>query len=212
MRFGFWRRPVALGLLLAAVNAQVENPNQPYILLGESGKSVRRTAKEIAANLFLRNFQLLGRHNPGGDENLVVLVITHPILLAATSLNPANGMLASVCRIAVEADGSFTYVSVQNLPYWAAAYYGDEYPAVQRAMEAFMQTLRQAMPRFRGNFTRYYGGREKKPLTMEQIKKYRFNRRAPAVTDTLVLARFGSQSEAVEAVHTAIRLSAIRNY
>ena len=197
-------RALCLGLFITAVAAQSGHPWQPYILVGESGQGLARTSRDLVQRLFLQNYRLLGRYHPGGDTSREVLVVTHPTLLAATGVGPPEGLLAAVCRIAIESKGGLTYVRMQNLPYWGQAWYGDQYPAVATALEAFQQSLLAAMPPMRGQFSRYYGGSAARPLEPAQLRSYRYGRRSEGLNDWLVLARFGSHADAVQALEQAL--------
>lgn len=189
---------------LAPASAQSGDPLQPYILVGESGKSVARTTKDILSHLFMGNYRIVGRYHPGDREDLEVILVTHPSLLGAVALGPPDAMLASICRISVQAKGSLTFVSLQNLPYWARAFYGSSYPAVATAIEAFTQSLLNTLPSFRGSFNRYDGGDSQNSMTIEKLRAYRYRRRSEGLDDAVVLARYAHQSVAVEAVQAAL--------
>ncbi len=197
-------RALALSLsIMTAAAAQSGHPWQPYILVGESGHNLARTSRDLVQRLFLQNYRLLGRYHPGGDTSREVLVVTHPALLAATGIGPPEGLLAAVCRIALESKGGFTYIRMQNMPYWGQAWYGDRYPAVATALETFQRSLLAAMPPLRGQFNRYYGG-PARPLEPARLRAYRYSRRSPGLSDWRVLARFGLQADAVQAVEQAL--------
>lgn len=197
-------RALSLGLLIFTVAAaQSGHPWQPYILVGESGRNLARTSRDLVQRLFLHNYRLLGRYHPGGDISREVLVVTHPALLAAAGIGPPAGLLAAVCRIALESKGGLTYIRMQNLPYWGQAWYGDHYPAVATALEAFQRSLLAAMPPMRGQFNRYYGGAAR-PLEPAQLRTYQYRRRSEGLGDWRVLARFGSQADAVESTEQAL--------
>ena len=164
IRSARWAIAFLMGALGAAEAQQVD-PLQPYLLIGESGKSVERTSRDIIQRLFLLNYELLGRHHPAGDESSEVLIVSHPSLIAATSMNPTDGLLLGVCRIAVRAEGDLTYVSVQNMDYWGRAYYGSAYPAIESALATFFRGLLGALPSYRGRFNRLYGGPRAKAIT-----------------------------------------------
>ncbi|MCH8327696.1 MAG: hypothetical protein IID15_04125 [Candidatus Marinimicrobia bacterium] len=198
-------------MLLTALLATPLRPQsgglQPYFLIGESGQTVSRTAREIVARLFLLNYRLLGRYHPGDDPAREVLIVTHPVLVRATTLSPLNGLLTAVCRIAIHERGGLTYVYVQNIPYWAQAAYGESYASVQPAMETFMQGLLGAFPQFRGQFLRPYGGHQRKPMTPQRLADFRHSGRSEGLNDMRLLKTYPSQREAVAAVRRALELA-----
>ena len=179
----------------------------PYILVGESGQTVSRTAKQIVARLFLLNYRLLGRYYPEDDPSREVLIMTHPTLLRATTLEPLRGLLVAVCRIAIHERAGLTYVYVQNIPYWARAAYGESYAAVEPAMETFMQGFLGAFPQFRGQFGRPFGGHQRKPITPQRLTDFRYSRRSEGLEDMRLLKAYPTQRAAVSAVRRALHLA-----
>ena len=201
-----WWLAAILVLMAVPVRPQSGGGLQPYILVGESGRSLKRTSGDIVARLFLLNYRLLGQYHPGGDPNREVLVMTHPALLRSAAMEPLNGMLTAVCRIAIHERGGLTYVYVQNMTYWARAAFRGSYPAVEPAMETFMRAFVGALPRFRGQFNRPYGGNRRQPVSPQRLLDYKFSRRSEGLDDKQLIAGFPSQQEAVAAVRRVLTL------
>ncbi|MFB0517502.1 MAG: hypothetical protein ACETWG_12990 [Candidatus Neomarinimicrobiota bacterium] len=182
---------------------------EPYILIGESGKNVERTASDIIGQLFMRNYEILGKYTPAGDPNRCVIVVTnHDLLKAVAELKP-TATFAAVVRIAVTREGEMTYVSCQNPVYWANAYLQENYTSVAEQIAKFKQDLVRAMPPLRGRFNRPFGGPRNHPLTPEKIRTYRFRRRAEAFNDQITLATFDSFEEAVAIIENRLASSAL---
>lgn len=182
-------------------------PLEPYILIGESGKSVKLTAKELIGRLFMRNIEILGKYHPAGDPNRYVIVVTDPNLLAvASSRKETAGYLAAM-RIAITRVGELTYVSCQEPEYWAQAYLQEDYPAVADQLATFRRKLLRAMPKMRGRFMRPYGGNAARPLTPAKLRTYHYRRRTESLEDVITLATFNSFEEAVAAMKTGLEAS-----
>ncbi len=179
-------------------------PLEPYILIGESGKSVERTAKELIGRLFMRNIEIVGKYHPAGDSNRYVIVVTDPNLLAvAGSSKETAGYLAAM-RIAITRVGELTYVSCQEPEYWAHAYLQEDYSAVAGQLAIFRRKLLRAMPKMRGRFMRPYGGSAARPMTPAKLRTYHYRRRTESLEDLITLATFGSFEEAVAAMQTGL--------
>ncbi len=173
---------------------------QPYLLVGESGQSVERTAKTLIGRLFMQDFDILAKYHPANDPDRYVLVISHNRLRRAVETGGQTAALALVMRIAIHAREEMTYISIQEPRYWGNAFLQDDYPAAAEHMENFRRLLLGVMPRLRGRFNRSYGGHYTRPLTAGDLRKYRFKRRSEGLDDLTPLVTFGSFSEAVLAV------------
>ena len=173
---------------------------EPYILVGESGRSGERTASDIIGQLFMRNHQILGRYNPAGDPNRFVIVVANRYLLPTVAEYQPTVAFAVATRIAVTQEDDLTWVSYQNPEYWANALYQEDYPAVSAGILAFKQDLMEIMPRMRGLLNRPFGGSSGQPLTPEALRTYRYNRQSESLDDLVVLAEFNSFDEALATV------------
>ena len=169
---------------------------EPYVLIGESGRSVKRTVSDIIGRLFMGNFEILGRYSPAGDPDRFVIVVTNRDLLEAVQVSKPTAAFAAAIRIAVTREGELTYVACQNPDYWANAYFQEDYLSVSEQIARFKQELLKTMPRMRGRFNRPFGASSERPLSAEDIRVYRFHRRAETFDDRIILATFNSFEEA----------------
>ncbi len=177
---------------------------EPYILVGESGRSGDRTASDIIGQLFMRNYQILGRYNPAGDPNRFVIVVANRYLLPAVPEDQPTAAFAVATRIAVTQENNLTWVSFQNPEYWANAFYQDDYPVVSDGVLAFKQDLMEIMPQMRGLLNRPFGGSSSQPLTPEALRTYRYTRQSESLDDLVVLAEFNSFNEALATVESRL--------
>ncbi|UCH63676.1 MAG: hypothetical protein JSU77_04305 [Fidelibacterota bacterium] len=191
----------------AAPRPQDSNYLEPYILIGESGKSVKRTASDIIGRLFMQNFQILGKYAPADDPGRFVIVVTNPDLLNAVQGSKPAAALAAVVRIAITREGEMTYVSCQNPDYWASACLQEDYLSAAEPIALFKQDLLAAMPRMRGRFNRPFGNSQGHPLTAEALHDYRFQRGAESLNDLVNLAIFDSFEGAVAAIEKRLAAS-----
>ena len=176
------------------------NHLEPYILIGESGRSIERTASDVIGRLFMRNFEILGKYAPANDPGRFVIVVTNRDLLKAVQGSKPAAAFTAAVRIAITGDGEMTYVSCQNPDYWANALLQEDYLSAADQIARFKQELLGAMPRLRGRFNRPFGGSRNRPLTPEGLRTYRFRRRAESFDDRVTLASFNSFEEAVAAI------------
>ncbi len=202
------RRTIGIGLLasllliFSAGRGQPEQSAvlQPYLLVGESGQSVERTAKTLIGRLFMQDFEILAKYHPANDQDRYILVISHARLRRAVQSGGRAAALALVMRIAIHARGEMTYISIQEPRYWGNAFLQDDYPAAAEHIENFRRKLLAVMPKLRGRFNRSYGGHYTKPLTADDLRTYSYKRRSEGLADLAPLAVFDSFDEAVAAV------------
>ncbi len=192
---------------IAAPRPQDSNYLEPYFLIGESGRSVKRTASDIIGRLFMRNFEVLGKYAPADDPSRFVIVVTNRDLLNAVQGSKPAAAFAAAVRIAITREREMTYVSCQDLDYWASAYLREDYLSAAEQITRFKQDLLAAMPRMRGRFDRPFGGSRGRPLTPEALRNYRFQRRAESLDDLVTLATFDSFKEAVAAIEKRLAVS-----
>ncbi len=177
---------------------------QPYILIGESGKGVEQTARDLIGNLFMANFEIAGKYHPAADPDRYVIVVTNSNLLRiAREGGPFGGLLATV-RIAINRKDKFTYITCQDPIYWGNAFLGDRYDDLEKYIKTFRRDLLSAMPRLRGKFNRNFGVPYNRPLREADIRSYHYRRRSAALNDALVLATAADHQEAVKLVEKAL--------
>jgi hypothetical protein len=181
---------------------------EPYLLLGESGKSVDITAKKIIGQFFMQNIEVLGKYSPANDPDRYVLVVTHPNLKKSVRSSYPASALAAVIRIGITVEGQMTYVSCQNPEYWANAFLQEAYVEYAGNFEGFMRFLRKALPKMRGQFSRTFGGARADGLTSEELRHYRYHRRTDGLDDTIILAQYSSYQEAVTRLNQKMGISA----
>jgi hypothetical protein len=209
---------ITLGLihlsLLCGASLPMGLPDQnaqfigPYILLGESGKSVEVTTKKIIGQFFMQNIEVLGKYSPANDPDRFVLVVTHPGMQKGVWSDHPTSALATVIRIGITAEGQMTYVSCQNPEYWGNAYLQERYAGYAGEFDRFLGHLRKTMPRMRGRFSRTFGGDQVQGLTSEDIQHFQYNRRSERLEDTITLAQFDTYELAVKRIHEKMGTSA----
>ncbi|MFC1484254.1 hypothetical protein ACFL5M_03615 [Candidatus Neomarinimicrobiota bacterium] len=196
-----------LGLILCSTLSSGDLPGgaprpntpfiEPYILLGESGKSVDITAKKIIGRFFMQNIEVLGKYSPANDPDRYVLVVTHPELQKAVRSDHPASAFTAVIRIGITTEGQMTYVSCQNPEYWANAFLQETYVEYADNFICMKGYLLDAMPKMRGRFRRTFGGNQVDGLTLEEVRQYQYNRRAESLENVITLIRFDSYQQAV---------------
>lgn len=182
-------------------------PLEPYILIGESGKSIERTSKDIIGRLFMRNFEILGKYSPADDPDRYVIVVTNRDLLKVVDSDDNSALLVAAMRIAITRAGELTYVSCQNPEYWANAYLRHSYPSAAQHIIKFKRDVLKAMPPMRGRFNRPYGGSSTRPLSPAALREYRYRRRTASLDDIVTLATFSSFEAAITAIERGLDAS-----
>lgn len=183
--------------MTAAQSPQSDKPIQPYIIIGESGKSVRSTAKSMVGEFFMADIKIIGRYDPLNNDAVHIMVITIPALQATLKNRGPFALLAAVQSIAIIASNEMTYITMQNPLWWGNAYIGENFLQVESAVSRFTETIIKSMPRLRGSFDRYTGGNPKASLYEDGLWDYRYSRRSESLLDTVTLAQFDSYAAAV---------------
>ncbi len=188
--------------LVAQLNGPPGNPRglAPYVLVGETGKSLDRSVKALIGKLFLADFEVLGKYSPANDPSQVVLIVTHRKLTNIIDGGPVTGYLGGVLRILVFEKGEFTYIVCQDPQYWLNVYFGAEYPSIGKRVQSVRRDLLKSMPKLRGRFMQPYAPRTADPLEIADLREYRFNKRAPDITGLLVIKEFESHAQAVSTI------------
>ena len=188
---------LVLTVLIASMRAE-EQSIQPYIIIGESGKSISGTEDDIVESFFMKNIDILGKYHPAGDKNRLVLVVSNGDLIRAVQKGkPSAGFLAAI-RIAITREDDMTYVSCQNPEYWGNVYFQEDYLAVRKHILKFREKLFRAMPKMRGRFNWQFGC--EKGCTPEKMRHYRYMFGMPYFEDMVELAEFDSYADAVATV------------
>jgi len=178
---------------------------KPYILLGESGKSISTTKSEIVKKLFMSDIEILGKYSPADDPDKYVIIITHPELLKAVKKGePSAGFLAGI-RIAITKKGEMTYISCQNPKYWANAYFQEDYPEVSAHIENVTNVLLKTIPRFRLMTTFEYGSEN--GLSEDELRKYRYMFGMPYLKDYILMGSFDTYEAAVHTIEKNFKYS-----
>ncbi|NQU68239.1 MAG: hypothetical protein HQ510_09885 [Candidatus Marinimicrobia bacterium] len=177
---------------------------QPYIFIGESGKTVDATSSQLVQSLFFSDdlFEVIGQYTPMDNLEKKVLVVTNPTLLGILERsNPSAGYLGGI-RIGITRKGEMTYVSCQNPEYWAIAFLQDEYERERAAIAQFTKELKRSIPRFRMRIDLEFGSTQN--FTEENINKYRYKSRSPHFEDALIVGEFDSFSDALSSIEKNI--------
>lgn len=191
--------------LAAAQSSQSEKPIQPYIIIGESGKSVQSTAKSMVGKFFMNDIKIIGRYYPLNNDSVHIMVVTAPALQRAVIDMGPFALLATVQRIAIIASGELTYLTMQNPVWWGNAYLGEHYLEAEPAFKRFTETIMNSMPKLRGRFNRHSGGKSKATLFKDGLWEYRYSRRSESLGDTVTLAQFDSYAAAVTAMEIGLK-------
>ncbi len=190
---------VGLPLLLTSQTADPRGL-APYVLAGETGKSLDRSVKAVIGKLFLADYELLGKYSPGADSSQVMLLVAHRKLTNIIDGGPVTGYMGGVLRILVFEKGELTYIVCQDPQYWLNAYFGAEYPSIEKRVSSVRRDLLRAMPEFRGRFMQPYAPRTADPLTIADLRNYRYNKKAPDMSGLITVKEFRSYAAAVNAM------------
>lgn len=196
-----------LSVLLLSIALGDNSFVEPYILIGETGKSVSDTEGDLVEAFFMNNIEILGRYSPADDPHRFVIAVTNRDLMKAVKRGKPSAAHAAVMRVAITEEGEMTYVTCQNPEYWGNAYFQDDYPKVAKNIDAFKEKLMRAMPKMRGRFNRQFGSNRK--FTAEDMRRYRYMFGMPYFEDSVKLGAFGSYEEAVETIERNLQTSSV---
>ncbi len=209
-------------LLLAVLwmfftQAQTTPGLKPYILIGESGKSLETTTSDIIRSMFMNDFEVLGKYQPAGYPDHYIFIITNPDLAKVGASGIPNSELISAIRLGLVRKGDFTYLSCQNLEYWGGAYLGENYPDFQPIFQKFMKDLTLALPKLRMKAWIDIGSEA--GVTEAFLPEYHFTQKKSVfsfkkilpvtINSKITLASFDSYSSAVNAVEKKLANSGI---
>lgn len=179
---------------------------KPYILVGESGKSVRKTVDSIVGSIFMEDeIEILGKYHPMEDPDRFVIVVSNQDLLEAVSLGKPTSGFAAVIRIAITKQGEMTYISVQNPVYWGNVFFQEDYLKIEKHLATFQKKLMKSMPRLRGRFNRLFGSAE--GITPEKLQHYRYGFRMPYFEEMIELETFSDFDEAKKIIEKNLESS-----
>lgn len=115
----------------------------PYV------QATKLAAADLAVQLALvekkltsEGFTIIGRHTPPGLPGRASLVVTDPSLLEAIRTIGGSAIVASGIRVAVQADGSVSYI---NPDYWCRAYLRGQFKSAQDAVASVKVRLAKAL-------------------------------------------------------------------
>ena len=180
---------------------------QPYILSGESGKSVSATWSQLVQSFFFSEdqFEIIGQYSPQNDPDKKVLVVTNPTLRGILNrCKPTAGYLGGI-RIGITRQGELTYVSYQNPEFWAIAYLQNEYDRERQVITQFSHELKRSLPTLRMHIDLPFGSDQN--FTEENIRQYRYNFRAPYFQNAIKVGTFDHFAEAVSSIEKNIEIS-----
>lgn len=184
--------------ILSMVQGQ-SNGLKPFILIGESGKSVQKTVDAITGSIFMEDeIEILGKYNPLDDPDRFIIAVTNQDLIKAVKIGDPTTGFAAVMRLAITKQGEMTYVSCQNPVYWGNVFFQGDYPEVEEYFVAFQKKLMKSMPRIRGRFNRSFGSTV--GITTEKLQHYRYGFRMPYFEEMINLGTFSNFSEAKKVI------------
>jgi hypothetical protein len=161
----------------------------------------------VEKKLTAEGFAVVGRHTPVGMPGRASLVVTDPGVLDAIRTIGGSAIVASGIRVAVQADGSVSYI---NPDYWYRAYLRGQFKTAQVAVGSVKQRLAKALgagadfggdvPEADLSSYRYMLGMERFDSSNSELKQYAsFDEALKAVQDNLAKG-VGSTSRVYELV------------
>ncbi len=186
---------------------------QPYLLIGESGKTVEKTTSLLIQSFFFSDveIEIIGQYHPADNPDQLVLVVTNSTLEKAIARCKPEAAYLGGIRIAITAKGDdMTYISIQNPPYWANAYLQDDYDKVAKDIEKFTRELKYAMPKLRMRIDLGYGSNQ--DFTAQDLREYRFGSRMPYFEDAVFLGEFDSHEQAVSTIEKNLESSKVCSF
>lgn len=195
---------LAIGLSTAAGQ---EGNLQPYLEYSFPGADIQAATEEISGRIEAAGLMILGRYSPAGDPGKVVIAVTGDDLLAAVASGSPTAGFAAALRVAITWQDSQLVVSSQNPPYWANAYFQSDYPAVAGLIEAFAQSLDQALSSDPSGAVTPFGSEQ--GLDVGDLRHYHYMFGMPYFEDLVKLATFPSFEEAAATIEKNLATSEV---
>jgi hypothetical protein len=172
---------------------------QPYILAGETGKSLNETISMIKKSFFMKDqIDIIGEYNPKLENKSHILILSNSNIDKAIELGNEFTAISSVFRLAVFKKGERTYISYQNPKYWGNLYFQNNYNSVKDYLNEFEKQLINSLPKMRRVFNQQYGSHQS--FTEKNLQNYHYMFGMEYFDDNILLGEFKSFIEAISII------------
>jgi len=184
--------PLSMMLLTWSANtlaADAAKTYKPFVHASDAQGSMESVKKQVSDKLSQAGFEIAGEYSP--YPNAHIIVVTNSEMKAAAAKSNL-GAFGAAQRVTLTKDGDKVQVSYTNPTYVSHVY----------RMKADMAGVRAALEKALGANTEY--GPEA-GLTGEDLRDYQYKWLMPYFTDTLDLASYKSQKEALDKINALLQ-------
>ncbi len=171
---------------------------KPYILGSTSDKSIELLKSELIQALESNGFEIAGSYSPASDNNRMVVVVTHPLLIESVQKTGGLTGFSAALRIAITLEGSVTNISYTDPMYMGHAYFRDDFPKVEENFNMISNNLVKTMQSVGSYKGEPFGSED--GIEPDDLHDYRYMFGMPYFDDTNVVGDFGSFEEATETI------------
>jgi uncharacterized protein (DUF302 family) len=188
---------ILIVLALGYINLSAQTL-QPYTMGFETVLPMPEAIKEIAFNLDKAGFQVVGEYMPANDKNRYVIVVSHIQLSKAVETVGGLAGFAAPLRVGMTQNGEIINVSYTTPAYWGNAYYGDNFPRVEKQYKKVEEDFKIAMSKI-GEYNGVGFGSEK-GVEIDKLRKYHYMFGMPYFDDVVDLGDFEEYNKAVKTI------------
>ena len=162
---------------------------KPFILAGYEKGSIDDARKKVSDKLRQAGFEIVGEYSPYSDAHIIVITNSE---IKTTAAKSQLGGFGAGHRVTLTRGGDQVQVSFTNPVYMSHVY------RMNGDLTQTASALKNAL-----GYTSEYGPDE--GLTGEDLREYHYKWLMPYFTDTLDLASYKSQQEALNKINTILK-------
>jgi hypothetical protein len=167
----------------------------PYIMVGETPKSIQEVTKDVVQTLKDNSFTVLGTYNPSSKSSLAVIAFTRDDLKNTVVKVADRGALAAVMKVGLVHKNGKVLISYTNPDYLLRAYLPKNYNTYKSTFTAFSQDLKSSLSSLGNDFTPFGGS-----VQADKLGNYHYKIMMPYFTDPIELKEFASFEEGLKTI------------
>ena len=190
-----------IGSLFMTLGLVLVSGISPYLKVAEHQGSISGAVENVKTMLEGQGYDILGKYQPGANQDLYVLVFTSEDLIAFCRKSNDRGLLAAAMKVGFQKKEGKVMVSIVNPEYLFYAYFRERMETNPFKSEA-LQLSAGVKNAFKGTgFTpQPFGG----DLSADKLMKYRYMAGMPGFDKEVSLASFPSYTEGLAAIRSGL--------
>ena len=188
--------------IILSINVQAQKL-KPYILGAECSKSLSEATLLVKENLRAANFNILGEYQPAQDAKRKVIIISNNDLINAVKSEKGLTGFAAALRIGLTVEDGKIQITYTNPTYWGNAYFGDDFPKVEKHYANISNSLKQVMQKSGKAVGTSFGSKD--GVSIDDIREYQYMFGMPDFDDVIELEEFDSYKAAKAKVEANLK-------